>query len=77
MVDLNMADLYSLGLTPVGKRVGLIPRLFEHEEIQLLESLSNEEQLHDLEESIMMNSSSIVGPGGNNRRAPPAFLNNH
>lgn len=70
MVDLNMAQLYSLGMTAPGKQCGLIPRLFDPEEIMVLESMSNEEQLHDLEESIIINASHI---GPDNRRMKSNF----
>ena len=67
LVDLNMAQLYSLGLTPPGRQCGIVHKLFDPEEIKILESMSNEEQLHDLEESILINASQVMpGPNGQN-----------
>ena len=57
MVDLNMAQLYSLGTTPIGKSYGLANKLFDREELAMLQQMGNEEKLRDLEESIMMNAS--------------------
>jgi hypothetical protein len=52
-----MAQLYSLGTTPIGKSFGLVNKFFDREELEMLQRMGNEEKLRDLEESIMMNAS--------------------
>ena len=54
-----MAQLYTVGTSPAGKKLNMIQNLFTQDEIPLLEEMSNDEQLNELEESIMMNDSSI------------------
>ena len=55
LVDMNMAQLYSLGTTSTGQSLGLLKKLFSNEEISLLDQMHNEESLRDIENSIMMN----------------------
>ena len=50
-----MTQLYSIGTTPIGKSYGIVNKLFDREEQEMLMQMGNEEKLRDLEESIMMN----------------------
>lgn len=59
LVDLNMAQLYSLSTTSTGQSLGLLKKLFTNDEISLLEQMHNEESLRDIENSIMMNQSNV------------------
>ena len=61
LVDMNMAQLYSLGTTSTGQSLGLLKKLFSNEEISLLDQMHNEESLRDIENSIMMNQSNVQG----------------
>ena len=67
LVDFTMAQLYSLGSTAIGKSFNITKRLFPPEEIDLLENMHNEENLRDLEESFMMNASTIMSGNSGNR----------
>ena len=55
-----MSDMYQLGSTPIGKEQGIIDRLFEKQDIELLKLIRNDETLRDLENSIFINQSSIL-----------------
>lgn len=56
---LNVAELHKLGTTPAGKELRILPHLFSEEEIQMLENVG-QEQIRDLEQSIMMNDSIMM-----------------
>ena len=61
LIDLNMAQLYSLSTTPIGKQYGLGRKLLSKYELDLLEQMGKEETLRDMEESVMMSASSYGG----------------
>ena len=62
----NMSQLYQLGTTAIGKSFRMTESIFMPDEIILLDKMGNgvEEQQRNLEESFMMNASSISGPKG-------------
>ena len=61
LIDLNMAQLYSLSTTPIGKQYNLGRKLLSSYELDLLEQMGKEETLRDMEESVMMSASSYGG----------------
>ena len=75
---MNMGQLYQLGTTPIGKTFEIIKKAFDENEIKLLEEMSNEEKLRDLEASFYANASVIQGgPGpGPSDRIFSNFANN-
>ena len=60
-VILKMADLHTLGTTSAGKDLKLISSLFSVDEIEMLQEMGShgQEQLRDLEQSILINESMV------------------
>jgi len=52
---LNLGEVFSLSCTSMGRSLNLTRTFLTAEEINLLQKMTNEEELKDLEESILIN----------------------
>jgi len=56
-----MGELYSLSKTAMGRNLELMKNFLSQEDMDVLDKMSNEEDMKDIEESILINSN--IGKG--------------
>ena len=59
-----MGQLYSIGQSPIGQNFNILPKLFESQQLEMLNNIRSgeQQQLQDLQESFI-NNQSFIAPG--------------